>query len=109
MNVRILIADDHAAFRKTLHSILNQFDEIKVIAEAKNGEEAVRMVKQYVPNLVLMDVVMPKLNGIEATQRIHQEFSTIKILIVSMHSNQGYVEKACKRALRDMFENEFSR
>jgi len=84
--IQIIIADDHAVVRDGLRMILESHGEMKVIAETADGLETVKQAKALVPDVILMDISMPNLNGIEATRRILQNNSTLRIVILSMHS-----------------------
>ncbi len=84
--IQIIIADDHAVVRDGLRMILESHGEMKVIAETADGLETVKQAKALVPDVILMDISMPNLNGIEATRRILQDNSTLRIVILSMHS-----------------------
>lgn len=91
MGIRILIADDHHVVRRGLVFFLKTQQEIEIIGEAKNGKEAVEMAAKLNPDLVLMDLVMPVMNGIEATKVIKQENPHIKIMMLTSFSDQDHV------------------
>jgi DNA-binding NarL/FixJ family response regulator len=95
--VRVLIAEDHTLMRYTLRSVLQQYPEIEIVGEATNGEEAVLRAEQLQPAIVLMDINMPKLDGIAATRRIKADSSRIAVLGLSAHG-QGYSIDAMLRA-----------
>lgn len=88
---RILLADDHALLRAGLRSLLERVDGVEVVAEASDGREALNLARTTHPHLVLMDIAMPGLNGLEATSRMVKEFPNIRVLILSMHTKQEYV------------------
>jgi DNA-binding NarL/FixJ family response regulator len=92
--IRILVADDHTLIRECLTSILQKSAELQVIAEADNGAAAVRMTRELQPDLVIMDIGMKELNGIEATRRIVREMPAVKVLMLSMHADPKYVIEA---------------
>jgi len=92
--ISILLVDDHTLVREGIRALLEKFSEVRVVIEAKDGREAVRKVGQEHPNLVLMDIAMPGLNGIEATARITKEFPGVPVIILSMYANQEYVREA---------------
>ena len=97
MNViRILLADDHTVVRKGLGLLLGSHPGFKVIAEAANGREAVAMAEAHKPDVVVLDVAMPLLNGIEAARQISAKLPQTAIVFLSMHSDEGYVLKALK-------------
>jgi two-component system, NarL family, response regulator NreC len=97
MNViRILLADDHNVVRKGLCLLLESHPGFKVIGEASDGREAVAMAEAHAPDVVVLDVAMPILNGIEAARQISAKLPQTAIVFLSMHSDEGYVLKALK-------------
>lgn len=94
MRIKVLIADDHQLFREGLATLLFSAENIEVIAQAKDGNEAIEKVKHFKPDVVLLDIAMPILNGIEATKKIKALFPDIKTITVSMHSDKQYVKGA---------------
>ena len=86
MAISVLIADDHTIVREGLRLILESSEVASIVAEAKNGLEAVHQARQFKPEVILMDIAMPVMNGIAATERIHEEFPAIAIVILSMQS-----------------------
>ncbi|MFE8703153.1 response regulator [Cytobacillus sp. FJAT-54145] len=91
MTIRLLIADDHHVVRRGLVFFLKTQKEIEVIAEAKNGQEAVEMAEQLKPDIILMDLDMPVMNGIEATRLIKLSNQNVKIMILTSFSDQDHV------------------
>ena len=91
MSIRILIADDHKIIRKGLRSLLDKEPDIEVIGEAENGRNTVRLTRQLSPDVVLMDVTMPDLNGIEATRQIVSELPGVKVIALSIHNHDQFV------------------
>ena len=89
--IRILLADDHTIVRKGLCSILESEEGIEVVGEAEDGREAIQKVKLLNPHVVVMDISMPSLNGLEATRQIRKQYPKIKVLILSMHANEEYI------------------
>ena len=89
--VRILIADDHKIIRDGLKTLIDKEVGMKVIAEAENGLETVRLVQKLRPNVVIMDVSMPDMNGVDATRKIMEETPGVRIVGLSMHSDRHYV------------------
>jgi DNA-binding NarL/FixJ family response regulator len=94
--IRILIADDHALVRAGFRSLLEKLDNCEVVAEAGDGREALRLVEQWQPDVVLMDVKMPGLNGLEATARISRDYPNVCVVILSMYTNEEYVIQALR-------------
>lgn len=90
-SVRILLADDHTIMREGLRSILITELHHMVVAQAASGQEAIALAKEHKPDLILMDITMPDLNGIEATRQILAEAPDVKIVALSMHSDRGIV------------------
>ncbi|MFN0166448.1 MAG: response regulator [Bryobacteraceae bacterium] len=94
--VRILIADDHGIVRKGLRLQLEQHEEFEVVGEAADGREACQQAEELKPDVVIMDVGMPNLNGIEATAQIVKRHPRIGVVILSMHSDETYLVRALK-------------
>lgn len=94
MMIRTLLADDHTIVREGLRLLLEGQPDIVVVGEAANGREAVQQARLLHPDVVLMDIGMPELNGIEATHQLHERYPAIHIVILSMHSNEEYVRRA---------------
>lgn len=92
--ISVVLVEDHALVRAGLCALLREVDGIKVVAEAGDGREALDLIRSHQPNVVLMDITMPGLNGLEATSRIVREHPRIKVIILSMHANEEYVLKA---------------
>jgi DNA-binding NarL/FixJ family response regulator len=91
--ITIVIADDHTIVRQGLKKILKEEKDIQVVGEAKDGREAVNKVRELQPDLVIMDIAMPDLNGIEATRQIKQAGMGTKIIILSMHDHGRYIRE----------------
>lgn len=98
--VRILLADDHTIMRRGLRLLLESQPDFTVVAEASDGGEALRQAETAHPDVAVLDVAMPNLSGIEAAQRIAAQFPNIAIVILSMHSDEGYVLRALKAGAR---------
>ncbi len=94
--IRVLVADDHALFRQALRGILSTEPDLELIGEAGDGEEAVRMATELVPDVVLMDVRMPKLAGIDAARQISTELPTTKIVMLTVSDEDGDLFEAIK-------------
>ena len=89
--ITVLLADDNNVVRKEFRKILELEDDLEVAGEAKNGHEAVAMAKKLRPTLVLMDVTMPMLNGLQATRQIIKAAPATKVLMLSAHSDEAYI------------------
>ncbi len=94
--VRVLIVDDQAMFRQSLRLVLGRQSGLKVVAEADNGQSAIEMVEEHRPDVVLMDISMPVLNGIDATRIIMSRFPETRVIILSMHQDQSFAAQACQ-------------
>lgn len=88
--VRVLIADDHTIFRSGLHLLLSSEPDLQVVGEAKDGQAAVEMAQELLPDVILMDVGMPGLSGIEATRRIKAALPETTVLVLTMHRSDEY-------------------
>jgi len=92
--IRVMIADDHTLVRAGMRALLAQVPEVEVIAEASDGREALQLIATHRPDVVLMDITMPGLNGLEATVRVVREFPQVRVIILSMHAVEEYVLQA---------------
>ncbi len=91
MSIKILLADDHAIVRQGLRSLLEKESDIEVIGEAEDGRKAMQLVRELEPDIVIMDITMPNLNGIDATHEIMGEFPQIKVIALSIHSHRQFI------------------
>ena len=91
MSTRVLIVDDHKIMREGLRSLLEKQPDMEVVAEAENAQTALKLVEELKPDLVIIDVVMPALNGIEATRRILTKVPSVKVIALSMYSDKRFV------------------
>jgi two-component system response regulator NreC len=91
--IRILLADDHTILRDGIRSLLEDESDMTVIGEAEDGHSAVKLVKKLDPDVVLMDIAMPLLNGLEATRQIKRDNPQTKVLILTMHENEEYIRQ----------------
>jgi two-component system response regulator NreC len=98
--VKILIVDDHAMVRQGLRSLIEGCADMEVIGEAQDGREAVRLACELSPDMVIMDVTMPELNGVEATRQIVQQNPAVKVIVLSMHPDKHVVREALKAGAR---------
>ena len=98
--LRILLGDDHTLVRQGLRKILEDQPEWKVIAEAGDGREAVRQAQALKPDVAILDIGMPLLNGIEATRQIVRRVPAVSVLILSMHSEEAYITRALQAGAR---------
>ena len=89
--LRILLADDHTVVRQGLRKVLEERADWRVVAEAGDGREAVRQAEQHKPDVAILDVAMPLLNGIEATRQIVKRVPNVRVLVLSMHADEAYV------------------
>jgi DNA-binding NarL/FixJ family response regulator len=93
---RVLLADDHALVRAGIRALIEKIPNIEVVGEARTGREALELVKSKLPNLVLMDIAMAELGGLEALPRITKDFPGVKVIILSAHANEEYVIRALR-------------
>ena len=91
MTIKVLLADDHQIIRDGLRSLLTNEPDIEVVGEANDGRAAVEMTQRLKPDIVVMDITMPGLNGIEATRQVRAISSDIKVLALSMHADKRFV------------------
>ncbi len=95
-NLRILLADDHEIFREGLKMLVSAQPDMEVIGEAKNGRTAVALAQQLQPDVVVMDVSMPELNGLKATEKLKALCPHVKILTLTRHTDDGYLQQLLK-------------
>ncbi|MBI4283722.1 MAG: response regulator transcription factor, partial [Chloroflexi bacterium] len=88
--IRVLIADDHAIVREGFRTLLEAQPDIEVVGEAADGGEVVNKTKEVQPDIVLMDITMPGMNGLDATRQIRQESPDVKVLVLTMHESDEY-------------------
>jgi len=91
---RIVLADDHAIVRSGIRLMLEKIPGVEIVAEARDGQEALEMIRKHQPDIFVTDIAMPFLNGIEAARRIQQEFSHVRVLILSMYGTEEHVRQA---------------
>jgi DNA-binding NarL/FixJ family response regulator len=100
MSIKILITDDHAVVREGLRAILEVPGDFEIIGEAGDGRDAVHKAELLKPDVILMDISMPEMNGIEATRLIHERIPSARIIILSMHHSNEHVNRAIKAGAR---------
>lgn len=91
MSIKVLLVDDHTLIREGLRSLLEKQPEIEVVADVDDGRKAIEMTRELSPDIVIMDVTMPRLGGIEATRQIAAEFPAVKVIALSIHSKRRFV------------------
>ena len=94
--IRVLLADDHTLVRAGIRALLEKLPGVEVVGEAGDGREVLNLVKAQRPSIVLMDISMPDLNGLEAAARVVKEFPEVRVIILSMHNNEEYYWRALK-------------
>src|SRR6266481_1936860 len=94
--IRVLLADDHKLVRAGIRSLLERLPELEVVAEASDGREAIRLVEQNKPQIVLMDLAMPELNGLEATRHLTRTFPEVRVLVLSIYADEEHVYQALR-------------
>ncbi len=98
--IRIILADDHTIVRGGLRMLLEREPGFSVVGEAADGREAIELAGSKVPDVAVLDIAMPNLNGIEAARQIAARYPTVRIIVLSMHSDEGYVLRALKAGAR---------
>lgn len=91
MSVKVLLADDHAIIRQGLRSLIEKEKDIEVAGEANDGQEVLTQLKELRPDIVIMDVTMPKMNGFATTAKLHKDYPKVKVIALSIHSNSKFV------------------
>mgnify|MGYP001769944769 CR=1 FL=1 len=97
---RIIIADDHTLFRQGLKMILEDIENLEVVADVANGKELIEITREFLPDLIIMDINMPLVNGIEASKTILQEHPEMKILVVSMYGDEQYYNSVIENGVK---------
>lgn len=91
--IQVLLADDHTILRDGIRALLEEEPDMKVIAEAEDGRTAVELARKYQPDVILMDIAMPLLNGLEATRQINRESPETKVLVLTMYEDEEYIRQ----------------
>src|SRR5450631_3177040 len=94
--IHVILADDHTLVRAGIRALLEKLPAVKVIGEASDGREVLNLLKAQRPEVVLMDIAMPGLNGLESAERMVRDFPGVRIIILTMHHNEEYVVRALK-------------
>jgi DNA-binding NarL/FixJ family response regulator len=94
--IRLLLADDHTLVRAGLRSLLAQLDDVDVVAEATDGHQTLELVAAHRPDMVLLDIAMPGLNGLDTAAHIARDFPAVKVVVLSMHATREYVRRALR-------------
>jgi two-component system, NarL family, response regulator NreC len=100
MKLKVLIADDHGVVRKGLRLLLEQYPDIEVAGEAANGREVVKLATELSPNIILMDIAMPLLNGIDAAEQVRKVNGEIGIIMLTMHADESYLLRALNAGVK---------
>ena len=104
--IRLLIAEDNAAYRSALIRFLKEYPSLEVVGEATDGEDAIRRAEELRPTIVLMDINMPKLNGIAATRRLKAHYKEITVIGLSVRADQDYVDAMRKAGAAELLSKE---
>ncbi|MBW8331749.1 MAG: response regulator transcription factor [Prolixibacteraceae bacterium] len=94
MTIRILITDDHQLFREGIANLLSASPQIEIVGQAENGQQAIEKAKQLKPDIVIMDLSLPVINGVDATRILRKEVPATKVLVLSMHADKNYIKEA---------------
>jgi DNA-binding NarL/FixJ family response regulator len=93
---RVLLAEDHSLVRAGICALLRNMEWIEVVAEASNGAETLRLIQQHLPDIVLLDIAMPELSGLEVAEQVCSKYPNINVIILSMHNNEEYILQALR-------------
>ena len=96
MTIRVVLADDHTVVRAGIRAMLEKIAGIEILGEASNGREALVLVERHRPHLLLTDIGMPEMNGLEVTARVTKDFPNVRVIILSMHATEEYVWQALR-------------
>jgi DNA-binding NarL/FixJ family response regulator len=94
--IRVLLADDHALVRSGIRALLERVPEVQIVAEASDGREALRLIKGHQPDVALIDIAMPRLNGLEVVARVAKDFPNVRVIILSIYASEEYVWQALR-------------
>jgi len=98
--IKVLLVDDHSLFREGMRSLLSNYEDIEVVGEASDGREAVEKMRQLAPQVILMDIAMPDMSGLEATRHIHKEQPGVGILVLTQYEDKEYILSLLKVGAR---------
>jgi DNA-binding NarL/FixJ family response regulator len=96
MSIRVVLADDHKVIRHALSETIKKENDMEVVGQAETGREVIKLAEELKPDVIIMDIAMPELNGIEATRKIIKNYPQIKIIVLSMHSNKRFIDEMFK-------------
>jgi len=96
VSIRVLIADDHVLLRQGIRNVIELEDDVTIVGEAGDGEEAVKKVGELLPDIALIDINMPRLSGLEVTKRIRENNPDVKVIVLTMHDDESYVVELVK-------------
>ncbi len=94
--IKVMVADDHPLVRHGIKTVFEAYDEIVLVAEAENGKEAIKMCEKYRPDIILMDIIMPVLDGVEATEHIINKWPDVKIIVLTSFDDKDHIKKSIK-------------
>ena len=94
--IRVLVVDDHAMMRDGIRALLDLIDDIEIVGEASEGKEAIDRAQELVPDVIVMDIAMPTIDGLEATQRIVKKNPRVKVVILTQYDNREYILRAIR-------------
>ncbi len=96
MSIRVLIADDHALVRAGFCALLQSLPDVQLVGEARNGNEALKLIEQQQPDIAVLDIAMPELNGLEVAARVTRDWPNVRVLMLSMHATEEYARRAIR-------------